>query len=428
MIEPEVNPKMAHEPDADYVADDEKITAPLKGLRVLDFTRVLAGPFATMCLGDLGADIIKVERPGKGDDSRYSGPKMVGESTHFMTANRNKKSVVLDLKNEEGRRVARELAAHSDIVVENFRPGVMARLGLDYASLQQVNPGLIVCSISGFGGSGPLMNRPSFDAVTQAMTGAMSVTGEPGGPPVRLGIAMGDLAGGLYATIAVLAAVNQRAQTGRGCAIDIGLYDSLIGLMHYYLTDYFLTGVDPEPVGSGNPSIFPYGAFKTKDGNLIIAAFQTQFWVRLCAVLGLTELARDPRFATNDLRVAHREELTAIMEPILATRTRQEWSAALDEADIPNASVLTVSEVVASPHTAARQMVEEVIHPRAGLLRMTGRPIKFFDSNREPQQPAPLHGEHTVAVLTEVLGYGTDDIEALVAAGGTELSAELSEI
>lgn len=382
-----------------------------------------------MMLGDLGAEIIKIERPpGKGDDSRYSGPKANGgESTHFITANRNKKkSVVLDLKNPEGVRVARELAAKCDVVIENFRPGVMARLGLDYDALREVNPGIVVASISGFGAYGPLRDRPAFDVIAQAMTGAMSVTGHPDQPPSRLGVAMGDLAGGLYAIIAILAAVRERSVTGRGAAIDIAMYDSMLGLMHYYLTDYFLTGEDPGPVGSGNPSIVPYGAYQAKDGDIIIAAFQTQFWRRLCDVIGRPELSRDERFATNDLRVANKAELTQILEEVLTTRTRAEWSAALDEADIPNASVQKVSEVVVAPHTEARGgMIEQVEHPIAGTVKMTGRPIKFVGRDREPLRPSPMLGEHTIEVLHELLDYTEKkDIDNLVASGGaTELGA-----
>ena len=404
------------------------LAGPLAGIRILDFTRVLAGPFATMMLGDLGAEIIKIERPGKGDDSRYSGPKANGESTHFITANRNKKSVVLDLKNPEGVRVARELAAKCDVVIENFRPGVMARLGLDYDALREVNPGLVVCSISGFGAYGPMRDRPAFDVIAQAMTGAMSVTGHPGQPPSRLGVAMGDLAGGLYAIIAILAGLRERSVTGNGAAIDIGMYDSMLGLMHYYLTDYFLTGVDPGPVGSGNPSIVPYGAYAAKDGDIIIAAFQTQFWRRLCDVIGHPELSRDERFATNDLRVANKDELTRILEGVLTTKTRAEWSELLDEADIPNASVQKVSEVVVAPHTEARGMIEQVEHPIAGTVKMTGRPIKFVGRERVPLRPSPMLGEHTVDVLREVLDYSDKDIDALVDAGATELGAIAAEV
>jgi formyl-CoA transferase len=403
-------------------------TGPLAGVRVLDFTRVLAGPFSTMLLGDLGAEVIKVERRGKGDDSRYSGPKANGESTHFMTANRNKKSVVLDLKNPEGVRVARELAAKCDVLVENFRPGVMDRLGLGHEVLRSDNPGLIFCSISGFGSSGPLRERPSFDVIAQAMTGAMSVTGHPGQEPVRLGVAMGDLSGGMYAGVAILAALHERSITGRGAAIDIGLYDSLLGLMHYYVTDFLLTGKEPGPVGSGNPSIFPYGAFNTRDGHIIIAAFQTQFWRRLCDVLDLSHLARHERFATNDLRVANRAELTELMSEVLKTRTRAEWSELLDEADIPNAAVLKVSEVSHAPQTHARRMVEEVRHPIAGRVQMTGRPIKYVDRPMASLRPSPLHGEHTEAVLRDVLEYADEDIEALAQAGGTELETTPVEI
>jgi crotonobetainyl-CoA:carnitine CoA-transferase CaiB-like acyl-CoA transferase len=405
-----------------------EIAGPLTGIRILDFTRVLAGPFATMMLGDLGAEIIKVERPGKGDDSRYSGPKANGESTHFITANRNKKSVVLDLKNAEGVRVARELAAKCDVVIENFRPGVMARLGLDYDSLREVNPSIVVASISGFGAYGPMRDRPAFDVIAQAMTGAMSVTGHPDQPPSRLGVAMGDLAGGLYAIIAVLAALRERSVTGRGAALDIAMYDSMLGLMHYYLTDYFLTGKDPGPVGSGNPSIVPYGAYRAKDGDIIIAAFQTQFWRRLCDVIERPDLSRDERFATNDLRVANKAELTEILEGILVTRTRAEWSAALDEADIPNASVQKVSEVVVSPHTEARGMIEQVEHPIAGTIKMTGRPIKFVGREQAPLRSSPMLGEHTIEVLRELLGYTDEDIDGLVVEGATELGAVPAEV
>ncbi len=322
--------------------------------------------------------------------------------------------------------MARELAAKCDVVIENFRPGVMARLGLDYDALREVNPGIVVASISGFGAYGPLRDRPAFDVIAQAMTGAMSVTGHPDQPPSRLGVAMGDLAGGLYAIIAILAAVRERSVTGRGAAIDIAMYDSMLGLMHYYLTDYFLTGEDPGPVGSGNPSIVPYGAYQAKDGDIIIAAFQTQFWRRLCDVIGRPELSRDERFATNDLRVANKAELTQILEEVLTTRTRAEWSAALDEADIPNASVQKVSEVVVAPHTEARGgMIEQVEHPIAGTVKMTGRPIKFVGRDREPLRPSPMLGEHTIEVLHELLDYTEKkDIDNLVASGGaTELGA-----
>jgi crotonobetainyl-CoA:carnitine CoA-transferase CaiB-like acyl-CoA transferase len=335
---------------------------------------------------------------------------------------------VLDLKNPEGVRVARELAAKCDVVVENFRPGVMARLGLDYESLREVNPGLVVASISGFGAYGPMRDRPAFDVIAQAMTGAMSVTGHPGQPPSRLGVAMGDLSGGLYAIIAILAALRERSVTGHGTAIDIAMYDSMLGLMHYYLTDYFLTGVDPGPVGSGNPSIVPYGAYQAKDGDIIIAAFQTQFWRRLCDVIGRPELSRDERFATNDLRVANKEHLTPILEAVLVTKTRAEWSEVLDAADIPNASVQKVSEVVVSPHTEARGMIEQVEHPIAGTVKMTGRPIKFVGRERAPLKSSPMLGEHTVEVLREVLAYSDKDIDALVDAGATELDAVPAEV
>lgn len=401
---------------------------PLDGVRVLDLTRVLAGPFSTQVLADLGAEVLKVERPGKGDESRYSGPKAGGESTHFMTANRNKRSIVLDLKNEDGLRVARELAARCDVLVENFRPGVLRRLLLSYDQLKADMPGLIVCSISGFGGTGPLRDRPSFDVVTQAMTGAMAVTGEMDGPPVRLGAPMGDIAGGMFGAIAVLAALHRRSITGVGGPIDISLYDSMMSVMHYYYTDQLLTGKEPPKVGSGNPSIYPYGGFRANDGFIVVAAFQTSFWRRLCDALGMAELARDERFATNDLRVEHKSELSEMLTKVFRTKSRAEWCEILDREDIPNAPILSVGEVARHPHAIARQMIEEVEHPKAGRLRITGRPIKYPGQARPPLRPAPILGEHTEEILTGLLGYDRDDISKLVASGATSLDRHGTEV
>lgn len=408
-------------------SDTRHGAGPLAGIRVLDLTRVLAGPFSTLVLGDLGAEVIKVEHPAKGDPSRYSGPKLGGESTHFLTANRNKKSIAIDLKHPEGQAIMRGLAADADVLIANFRPGVLERLGLSYEQLAEVNPRLIVCSISGFGDTGPLRDRPSFDAVTQAMTGAMAVTGEPEGGPVRLGVALGDLGGGLFGAIAILAALSERATTGRGGPIDISLYDAMISLMHYYFTDYFATGQEPGRVGSGNPNLFPYGAFPVADGFVVIAAFQPAFWKRLCGVLGRDDLIKDPRFATNDLRVQNKVELTEILVPILKEKTRTEWSELLDGADIPNAPILSVGEVAEHPHSQARDMFEEVVHPLAGKLRITGRPIKFPGRQPPPLQPAPLLGEHTAAVLDELLSYPADKIAELVDQKVISLTGQANE-
>jgi crotonobetainyl-CoA:carnitine CoA-transferase CaiB-like acyl-CoA transferase len=401
---------------------------PLDGLRIVDLTRVLAGPFCTQILADLGAEVIKVERVGKGDDSRYSGPKLAGESTHFMTVNRNKRSVTLDLKSDAGREVLLDLIERSDALVENFRPGVRDRLGLDYATLSARNPRIIVCSISGFGMTGPLRDRPSFDAIAQAMTGAMSVTGEDGMPPVRLGAPMGDLGGGVYGAIAILAALHAGRISGRGAEIDISLYDCMMGLMHYYFTDFTVTGEEPPRAGSGNPNIFPYGAFETSDGHIVIAAFQTRFWHRLCGALGLTALIDDERFCTNDERVANRVELRALLESVLCTQPRAHWQEVLDEVDVPNAPIKSVGEVATAPHTAVRNMVETFEHPAAGTVAVTGRPIKYVDRPLPGLRPSPLLGEHSEEVLRDVLGYDSDQIDALVDAGVTSKVAVGSEL
>ncbi len=403
---------------------------PLAGVRVLDLTRVLSGPFSTLILSDLGAEVIKVEEPGKGDSARYSGPKVGGESSHFLTANRGKKSIILDLKSPEGKEIAVDLARVSDVVVENYRPGVLTRLGLDFEQLSQVNPGIIVCSISGFGQMGPLRDRTSFDAIAQGFTGAMAVTGEPGpgGGPVRMGIALGDLSGGVFGAIAILAALHERDKTGRGAALDIGMYDAMVSLMHYYITDFLLTGKEPGRVGSGNPSIFPYGAFEVADGYLMVAAFQTPFWRKLCSVMGLEHLAKDARFATNDLRVHNKVELLPILHPVFMSKTREEWGRLLDEADVPNGPIQTVGEVATHPHTRARDMVAEVEHPTAGRVAITGRPIKFMGRQQTPLHPAPLLGQHTQEVLEQVLGYKSQRIHELAERGAVGLVTTGAEV
>jgi len=394
------------EPGADWAG-------PLAGLRVLDLTRVLAGPLATQLLGDLGAEIIKVEPPGKGDETRGFAPFIGGESHYFVGLNRGKRSVVLDLRTPEGADLLRRLAAQADVVIENFRPGVMDRLGLGAAVLMALNPRLIYCAVSGFGLTGPLRDKPSFDIVTQALTGVLSANGEAGRPPVKLGLPIGDMSGGIFGAIAILAALHERATTGRGRLIDVSLYDGTMSLLGYLSQLAFLTGEDPQPMGSAHPSVVPYGGFPARDGTIIIACLADGFWPKLCAALGCPEMGTDPRFATMALRRAHRHEIEPLIAAITPTRTVEDWQRALEQHDVPHAPVLGVTAALSHPHAASRGMVVEVQHPVAGALRMLGRPIKFPGAMQAPLEPPPMLGQHTAEVLRREIGLTEEQIDRL---------------
>jgi len=385
---------------------------PLAGLKVLDLTRVLAGPYATQSLGDLGAEIWKVEPPG-GDETRAFPPFLGGESHYFLALNRSKKSLVIDLKQEEGKDLLRRLVAKADILVENYRPGVMDRLGLGYEALSALNPGLIQCSISGFGQTGPLKDKPAFDIVTQAMSGALSVNGEKGRPPVKLGLPLGDMVGGVYGPIAILAALHERHATGRGRQIDISLHDGLMGMLGYLAQLGFITGEDPEPVGSMHPTVVPYGSYPASDGHVIVAVLAENFWARFCAALDRPELADDPRFATLPDRKANREVLEAMIAEVMRTRTVAEWEQRLEAHDVPHAPILGVRAALEHPHSSAREMVVTADHPSAGEIRMTGRPMKFPGASQPPLSAPPLLGQHTAEVLSDELGCSADEIAGL---------------
>jgi crotonobetainyl-CoA:carnitine CoA-transferase CaiB-like acyl-CoA transferase len=399
------------------VENEGSWAGPLSGIRVIDLTRVLAGPFATQSLGDLGAEVLKIEPPGGGDETRHFPPFVDGESHYFLGVNRNKKSLVVDLRQEEGKEILRRLAADSDILVENYRPGVMDRLGLGYAALSEINPRLIYCAISGFGLTGPLRDKPSFDIVTQALSGALSINGERGHMPIKLGIPLGDMVGGVFGPMAILAALHERHRTGTGRLIDISLHDGLIGMLGYFAQLAFITGEDPPPMGSSHPNIVPYGSFPASDGSIIIAVLSESFWGKLCEALERPDLAADPRYATPTLRRDRRDEVDGIISEITRTRTVAEWEKRLKEADVPHAPVLGVSAALAHPHAAAREMVVTAEHAAVGPIKVVGRPIKFSGATQPPVTAPPTLGQHTEAILRERLGYGEAEIAALRQAG-----------
>jgi crotonobetainyl-CoA:carnitine CoA-transferase CaiB-like acyl-CoA transferase len=375
---------------------------PLAGIRVLDLTRMFAGPYCGMLLADLGAEVLKIEEPPIGDPTRRNIPMVQGESTYYMAVNRGKKSVVLDLKQPEDRAAFLDLVRTADVLVENFRPGVMDRLGLAPASLRAANPRLVVCSISGFGQDGPLRDKISFDLVNQAMAGTMAVTGEEGRPPVRIGVPAGDLAGGIYATMAVLAALRSRRETGQGAHVDLALHDVMVALLGYLAQLYFLTGESAKPVGSGHHHIAPYGAYEASDGHLIVAAFTQEFWLKFTRAVERPDLAADPRFRGMVDRKTHKEALEAVIRPLLRGRTVEEWIARLTAADVPCARIASVGEALESAQAASRDMVFDFAHPIAGPQRAVGTPFRADGSVWRSPLPPPSLGQHTEELLAEI--------------------------
>jgi formyl-CoA transferase/CoA:oxalate CoA-transferase len=390
---------------------------PLEGAVVVDLTRVLSGPYATMLLADLGATVIKIESVGTGDTTRHSAPFQEGQSHYFLAINRNKQSVSVDLSKDEGRSLVRRLCAQADVLIENFRPGAMEAMGLSIESLQRDNPKLIACSISGFGQTGPLRDRIAYDVITQAMSGILSTNGEPDGEPIRLSLPIGDLTGGLFAVIGIVSALLGREKGQAARRIDLSLHDCLISQLGYLGTLYDLTGRSPERIGRRHHSVVPYGTFRTADGHLALAIFTTRFWVKFCSAIGRSELATDPRFRSTADRMRNRAELESIVEDILIGRTTAQWEHLLAAADVPASPILSVAQALEHPHTHARQMFPEVAHPAYGSIRVPGAPLQLGGEAAVHPVAPPLLGEHTDEVLRGRLGLSEDEIALLKQSG-----------
>lgn len=393
--------------------EDKATSGPLEGTLVIDLTRVLSGPYATMLLGDLGATIVKIEDPKSGDTTRHSAPFKNGQSHYFLAINRNKKSLALDLKSAGGHEVLLALCAKADVLIENFRPGTMQRLGLGDNALEKCNPDLVVCSISGFGQSGPLRDKIAYDVITQAMSGVLSTNGEPHGAPVRLSVPVGDLTGGMMATIGILSALMGREKGQGRRRVDISLFDGLLSTLTYMATRYDITGDTPQRTGSRHPSIVPYGTFRTRDGWLALAIFTTPFWRKFCTAVGWHKLARDERFARTRERMHNRVELEALVEELVSQKTTAEWEALLQQADVPASAILSVPEAVEHEHTAAREMFPTLSHHAYGSFRAPGPPLRLGGEAIDNPTAPPLLGENSAEVLRDLLGMSPEAIAAL---------------
>lgn len=396
-------------------------TGPLAGMKVLELAQIMAGPTCGTLLADMGADVIKIEKIPGGDDSRrYAEPQVNGESAAFMMLNRNKRSVALNLKTESGREVLRRLVKDADVLFENYRKGTMEKLGVGYEDLRKINPALVWCSISGYGQTGPYAERGGFDLIAQGVSGIMSITGEPGGPPVKSGPPVTDINAGLLATIGIVSAYVHRLKTGEGQFVDTSLMEAGIQQTFWQSAIYFATGISPGPTGSAHVLAAPYQAFPTADGWINIGGANQSNWERIATMVGAPELITDPRFSTNSDRMANREELARLLGERLKQRTTAEWLKDLDAAGIPAGPINDIAAMAADPQTLAREMVVELEHPKAGKTKALGLPIKFSETPGRITRPAPMLGQHTREVLLGV-GYTDAEIDALAAEGAIEL-------
>jgi len=410
-------------------APAKKSATPLAGLRVLDMSRILAGPWCGQVLADLGAEVIKVERPGKGDDTRAWGPPFLkdpegqdtSESAYYLCANRGKQSVTLDIAKPEGQKIARELAQHADILLENYKVGDLKRYGLDYDTLSALNPRLVYCSITGFGQNGPFKDRAGYDFMVQGMGGLMSITGErdelPGGGPQKAGVAIADLMTGMYSTVAILAAIEERHRSGRGQHIDMALLDTQVAWLANQNTNYLIGGEVPIRMGNAHPNVVPYQTFPTKDGDVIIAIGNDSQFKKFCEAAGIPETGNDPRYASNALRIANRDTCIAAIAPAVKLKTTAEWIAALEPLGVPCGPIHRLDDVFANPQIKHRGMQVDVPHPLSGEVPLVANPIKYSRTPLSYDTPPPLLSQHTDQVLQKLLGKSDAEIAALRAAG-----------
>jgi formyl-CoA transferase len=390
---------------------------PLQGIRVIDFTQAMAAPFCTMNLADMGADVIKIEPPGEGEPTRQLGAAQKnGHSATFMTMNRNKRGIAVDLKQPAGVEIVKKLAATADVFVQNYRPGVVNRLGLDFDSLKKINPRLVYCQISGFGNTGPYASRGGYDLIAQGMSGVISVTGEEDAPPAKAGIPLADLAAGLFGAYGILAALEHRERTGEGQLVDTSLLEAAMALTVWESAEYWATGEAPKPVGSAHRNAAPYQALRASDGYFTVGAGNDKLYAAFCSALGRKELLEDQRFATRAARLANRPELVAELEKITAKQTRAMWLERLEKAGVPAGPINNYAEALADPHALARNMIVDLVHPGAGEIKALGVPVKLSETPGAVDRAAPLIGQHTAEILAE-LGYTESERKALLAKG-----------
>ncbi len=386
------------------------MSGPLSGLRILDLTRVLAGPYTTMILADLGAEVIKIEQPGIGDESRNFGPFKNGFSLYFMSINRGKKSITLNLKSDRGKQVFKDLLRQCDILIENYRPGTMKKLGLDYETLSDEFPSLIYAACSGFGQTGPLSEQGAYDMIIQGMGGIISITGEPDKPPVRVGTSISDISAALFTSIGILSALHHRNQTGNGQMVDVAMLDSLVAILENAIVRYFATNEIPQPLGTRHPVITPFEAYESSDGYVIIAIGNDSLWEKFCRHVGYEELISDNRFCTNADRTENHSDLYQIISSIMGLRTTDDWIESLGTIGVPCGPINSIDEVVSQEQVKAREMITKVAHQLTGIVEIPGVPIKLSDTPGSVDKPAPSLGEHTEEILKNFLDYNSEDI------------------